>query len=243
MLTKRAEQWLLRLPGTLQFLELWCKMGTKARPRFFTPREVSTHTTPKDLWVSYLGKVYDLSPLIAKYAGNVLLKPIIEAGGKDISHWFNPKTKDIRTHIDHMTGCLKYYTPQGRFIHIPPPLPRTDWDNSFGRPWWKDSSYEAGILSTKTRFIRIINTMTSQQQVLEVCNEETITEILQRYLPYNSHAASYTWKYKGTNLDMDKTLEENGVHDEDEEFYELRMDAAEYMPYLYLYFNDDLTEF
>ncbi|KAJ1080349.1 hypothetical protein NDU88_000568 [Pleurodeles waltl] len=216
--------------------------GVSGRPRFYSAREVSLHNVAKDLWVSYLGKVYDLTPLAAQHSGNVLLKPIIEAAGKDISHWFNPKTKDIKTHIDPMTGCLKYYTPQGRFLHIPPSLPRTDWDNGFGRPWWKDSSYEVGILSTKTRFIRVINALTSQEQVLEVCNEETIMEILQRYLPYNSHAASYTWKYNGVNLDMDKTLEENGVHDEDEEFEELSMDADEYMQALHLYFNDDLTE-
>ena len=36
-------------------------------------------------------------------------------------------------------------------------------------------------------------------------------EILQRYLVYNSHAASYTWKYDGKNLDIDKTLEVSTV--------------------------------
>ena len=28
-------------------------------------------------------------------AGDVLLKPIVQAAGKDISHWFDPKTKDV----------------------------------------------------------------------------------------------------------------------------------------------------
>jgi len=27
--------------------------------------------------------------------GNVLLKPIIQSAGKDISHWFNTTTKDV----------------------------------------------------------------------------------------------------------------------------------------------------
>lgn len=27
--------------------------------------------------------------------GDVLLKPITECAGKDISHWFDPKTKDV----------------------------------------------------------------------------------------------------------------------------------------------------
>ncbi|XP_068130089.1 cytochrome b5 domain-containing protein 1 [Hyperolius riggenbachi] len=213
-----------------------------ARAPYYTPREVSRHSTARDLWLSFLGRVYDLSPLAAQHRGDILLKPIIEAAGKDISHWFNPKTKDIKTFIDPQTGCLRYYTPQGRFLHVSPSYPCSDWDTDFGRPWWKDSSYEIGILSSKTRTIRIINTLTSQEHTLEVCSEETIWEILQRYLPYNAHAASYTWKYCGVPLNMDMTLEENGVQDEDGEFDELKMDSDLYTASIHLYFNDDLTE-
>ncbi|KAM3823931.1 cytochrome b5 domain-containing protein 1 isoform 1-T1 [Vipera latastei] len=142
-------------------------MESSSRPRFFTPREVAVHNRPWDLWVSYLGRVYDLSPLAEENRGDLLMKPLLEVAGRDISHWFNPRTKDIQTHIDPLTGCLKYYTPQGRFVHIPPPLPRSDWANDFGVPWWKNPIYEIGILSAKTRHIRIINTLTSQEQTLE----------------------------------------------------------------------------
>ena len=69
-----------------------------------------------------------------------------------------------------------------------------------------------------------------------------MNEVLKRYLPYNSHAASYTWKFFGSNLDMDKTLEANGVTDEGEDFFELRMDEDEFLPPISLYYNDDLTE-
>jgi len=69
-----------------------------------------------------------------------------------------------------------------------------------------------------------------------------MNEILQRYLMYNAHAASYTWKYDGEELNMDKTLSQNGIPDEDEEFYELSMDFAEWTQGIHLYFNDDLTE-
>ncbi|CAM4708169.1 cytochrome b5 domain-containing protein 1 [Caretta caretta] len=211
--------------------------------RYFTPREVAAHARPGDLWVSFLGRVSDLSPLVRQHEGDVLLRPILEAAGKDISHWFNPKTRDIQTHVDPLTGCVKYYTPQGRFIHIPPQLPRSDWANDFGLPWWKDSKYEVGILASKTRHIRIVNTLTSQEHMLEVCAEESMWEILRRYLPHNAHAASYTWKYEGVNLDMDKTLEQNKIPDEDVEFYQLNLDSDLYTPGILLYFNDDLTEF
>ena len=69
-----------------------------------------------------------------------------------------------------------------------------------------------------------------------------MTEVLHRYLLYNQHAASYTWKYDGRNLDMDKTLDDNGIKDEDEEFYELGMNADQHLQSIHLYFNDDLTE-
>ena len=77
---------------------------------------------------------------------------------------------------------------------------------------------------------------------LQICAEETMNDILKRYLPYNSHASSYTWKYFGQNLDMNKTLLENGINDESEDFFELRMDEDEFLPPISLYFNDDLTE-
>ncbi|XP_033125412.1 cytochrome b5 domain-containing protein 1-like [Anneissia japonica] len=212
------------------------------RPRYFTPNEVLIHSTLKDIWVSFLGKVYDLSLLCEKYAGDVLLKPIIAEAGKDITHWFDKKSKDIRSHVDPVTGCTFPYAPHGRFIHIPPTCPRTDWANDFGRPWWKDDSYCIGILSEKTRFIKIINTLTSQENVIEVCSEETMDEIQNRYFTWNKHAGSYTWKYNGVNLEMNKTLDENNIKDEDEDFYTLSMNDDEFLPAIHLYFNDDLTE-
>lgn len=78
--------------------------------------------------------------------------------------------------------------------------------------------------------------------ILQVGAEESMWEILHRYLPYNAHAASYTWKYEGKKLNMDFTLEENGIRDEGEEFDSLNMDGALYTPAILLYFNDDLTE-
>jgi len=212
------------------------------RPKYFTPNEVAIHNTIDDLWISFLGKVYDLTPLCEKYKGDVLLKPIVQAAGKDISHWFDPKTKDIRTHVDPLTGCIIPYCPNGRFVHIPPPYPNADWANDFGRPWWKDDGFLVGILSKKTRFIKIINTLTSQEQVIEVCSEEIMLEILQRYLKYNAHAASYTWKYDGRNLEMTKNLAENNIQDDDEDFYQLSMNDDTFLQAVHLYFNDDLTE-
>ena len=67
-----------------------------SRTRYFTPSEVAVHNAPEDCWLSYLGHVYDLTPLCSEHAGSVLLKPILMHAGKDISHWFDPSTKDVR---------------------------------------------------------------------------------------------------------------------------------------------------
>ena len=39
------------------------------RPRYFTASEVAAHNTAADFWVSFLGKVCDLSPLMSRYEG------------------------------------------------------------------------------------------------------------------------------------------------------------------------------
>lgn len=75
-----------------------------------------------------------------------------------------------------------------------------------------------------------------------MCSEETLDEILQRYLPYNCHARSYTWKHAGASLDMSKTLGGNNVPDDDPELEQLRLDRDLFTPAILLYFNDDLTE-
>lgn len=67
-------------------------------------------------------------------------------------------------------------------------------------------------------------------------------EILERYLKYNKHAASYTWKYDGEVLDMEKSLEENGIKDDDVDFDRLKMRDDSYLQSIMLYYNDDLTE-
>ena len=42
---------------------------TSKRPKYYTPNEVNIHNTLKDLWVSFLGKVYDLTPMCERHAG------------------------------------------------------------------------------------------------------------------------------------------------------------------------------
>ncbi|XP_068163036.1 cytochrome b5 domain-containing protein 1-like [Antennarius striatus] len=210
--------------------------------RYFTPAEVAEHNTAADLWVSFLGKVCDLTPLVTQHEGDALLLPIMEVAGQDISGWFDAETGDLLRYVDPKTNYYRYYTPRGRFVHVPPSGPRSDWATDVGKPWWKDDRYQVGLLSAEPRWIRVINTLTSQEQRLQVCSEETVTEILQRYLRYNSHALSYTWKHEGVNLDMSKTLYENNVFTNDTELQQLQLHPDQFPPAILLHFNDDLTK-
>lgn len=101
-----------------------------------------------------------------------------------------------------------------------------------------------GRLTRKTRRLRIVNMLSSQDQMLEVCTEEPLAAIQDRYHKYNAHTHSYTWKHDGVVVAMDKTLDENGIPDEDEVFHRLAIDddQAFCVPELHVYFSDDLTE-
>ncbi|TPX68769.1 hypothetical protein SpCBS45565_g02892 [Spizellomyces sp. 'palustris'] len=193
--------------------------GARVEDRYFTPAEVEMHNAPEDCWVSWLGYVYDLTPLVEERKGEPLLAPILKNAGKDISHWFDRKTGDIKSQINPLTECLTPYTPEGSFLHVPPPVPFSDWsstmDTGSAVPWWQNKQkYCIGRLSQKTRKIRIINTLTRDEHVLEVASEEKLSAIQERYLAYNSHAKGYMWKRLGQLLDMSRTLEENSITDE-----------------------------
>jgi hypothetical protein len=110
--------------------------------KYFTKEELAVHNNPEDCWVCIFDKVYDISELIMENRG-VLSNPLVEAGGSSISHWFNEKTGDLKTFIDPVRNIEMYYTPNGRFIHVPPtdPVDRTE---VVSLPWWRDSKYIIG---------------------------------------------------------------------------------------------------
>ncbi|MEW5304731.1 MAG: hypothetical protein WDW38_009712 [Sanguina aurantia] len=216
--------------------------------RYYIPYEVASHSSPEDIWISFLGGVYDITPLVAENSG-VLVAPMLSAAGTDISHWFDPKTRDVKTHMDPITNLEQPYLPMGRFLHTAPVEPVCNWDTSFGKPWWKDTKYLIGNLSVKPRVVRVKNVLTGQDDQLEVPSEEAVVEIRERYLELNWHARSYTWKALITvdgvsefkELDLNLTLEDNGVMDESESFDDHQIGQEVYVPVLAVYWNDDLT--
>lgn len=101
--------------------------------RYMTPMEVAAHNRFDDLWVSSFGVVYDLTSLVASNPGS-LVTPMIDAAGTDISHWFDPVTKNVRTFVDPETEFEMPFTPMGAFLHCPPPMPTADWSSDIGTP-------------------------------------------------------------------------------------------------------------
>lgn len=110
--------------------------------KYYTMEEISFHSNPEDCWVSIFDDVYDLSSLILENRGP-LVAPLIEAAGTSISHWFDSKTKDVKTFVDPVRNFRLPYTPFGRFLHVPPadPMDKTELVKV---PWWKDSKYIIG---------------------------------------------------------------------------------------------------
>lgn len=211
------------------------------RRRYYMADEVKMHNSPNDCWVTIFHDVFSLTDLIQENYG-YLIDPLIKEAGNDISHWFDHITKDPKELIIKNTCLQGYYLPHGNCLNIPPDLPDSSWNYNFTVPWWKNEKYKIGKLTKKQRKIRIINVLSNQDDIIEVCSEETIYEILDRYLSLNEHAASYTWKRLQRPLDMELTLGENDIPDETSDFISLDIDPDEYIPAIHIYYNDDLTE-
>lgn len=47
--------------------------GFKAPDRYFTPSEVELHNSESDLWLSWLGHVYDLTKLSKQFKGKTII--------------------------------------------------------------------------------------------------------------------------------------------------------------------------
>ena len=215
--------------------------------RYYTPDEVKEHNTANDCYVSIFNEVFDLTTFIQENYSS-LMDPLIKSAGTDISHWFDEKTKMPKTCVLEGTSLQCYFTPLGLYRHIPQAYPDADWEYDFDIPWWKNDNFKIGKLTKKVRKIKIMNTLTEHCDLIEVCEEETINEILDRYKKYNDHAESYTWKRLQRKLDMELTLDENEVFDEADDHFAIydddvkNIEEEEYIPIIHLYFNDDLTE-
>jgi len=69
---------------------------------YFTRREVCLHHKSDDAWLIVLGRVYNVTPLIEQYGIEAeKIKPILMFAGKDVSHWFDKDTEEVKSHSKH----------------------------------------------------------------------------------------------------------------------------------------------
>ncbi|KAJ0180789.1 hypothetical protein K1T71_004193 [Dendrolimus kikuchii] len=167
-----------------------------------------------------------------------LAMTIVAYAGKDISHWF--KGEEWVQHVHPTVGSRIPYQVHGsgpdRAV-----VPSTRW-RPIEKPWWLDNTIVVGKATAKTRPIKITNTVTSESVTLEVCSEETIYQIMMRYMPHNGHLHSYTWRYLGKPLCYNKNLADNGIPDERDRFSDVALPENIHVPAILIYYNDDLTE-
>jgi hypothetical protein len=87
--------------------------------------------------------------------------------------------------------------------------------------------------------------LTRLEDIVDTCEEEAIEDIRDRYMLFNQHAGSYTWKAlinnDFVNLDLKKTLSQNNIPDESEKYFKLGLDDDFDIPSLHIYYDDDLT--
>ena len=110
--------------------------------KYYTQEEIAFHNHADSCWVCIFDDVYDVTDLVREYRG-VLAVPLLEAAGTSISHWFNMKTRDLKTYMDPVRNIEMPYTPQGRFVHVPPSDPE-DMSEAVALPWWKNQKYIIG---------------------------------------------------------------------------------------------------
>lgn len=113
-----------------------------AEVKYFTAEEIAVHCTIDDCWVSVFDNVYNITELVAEHRGP-LTDPFVKEAGSSISSWFDPVTRGVKTFIDPVRNIRMPYTPQGRFVHVPPPDPK-EYNTIIGTPWWEDEQYIIG---------------------------------------------------------------------------------------------------
>ncbi|XP_045469055.1 cytochrome b5 domain-containing protein 1 [Harmonia axyridis] len=212
----------------------------KKKLPYIAPFEVVVHNKATDCWVSVLGKVFDITPLIKQYEGQACVKPLIALAGKDLSHWFDAKTGAIRHRIHPVTGVLTPYCPNGAFPDVQCQVPDSQWRAINGPPWWDRPQYQIGILTKRVRSLKIINMLTFHEVQINVCCEDTFRRIQERYSIFNKDPDSYAWRYFDQEIDLDKTMDENGIVDDRDKFTEFGMPQNFYIPVVFLFYKDDL---
>ncbi|XP_052521351.1 cytochrome b5 domain-containing protein 1-like [Tympanuchus pallidicinctus] len=210
--------------------------GAERRLRYLTTREVAEAGRPL---LSALGRVYDLGPLLRERRGGVTLAPLLAAVGTDVSRCFDPESGDPLPRVEPRTGQTGSRFPLGTPGGSQPLAPRSDGVLPLHAAWWRDPRLQVGRLTAAPRLLRLCNALTGQNCVIEVCGEEPVGAALRRARGWQEQLEKYTACYGGVPLNPHLSLEQNGIPDGTSELRSLRLDPKDFIPTVFLYFNDD----
>lgn len=232
---------------------------------YYTETEVENHCFADDCWVCLYGDVLDLTNLIQSHLEErpeqkQLLKPLLRHAGKDVSHFFKRETKEEGSSVfspKHEAQDFDKNRRQGKteqamktFLHMCPEAPLSTFDTLIV-PWWEQRELIIGHLTEEPVVLQLMNTLLVEQgcdaesrTIIEAAKEESLEEIGKRYLPFNAHANAYVWKVLQQNgrhriLDMEQTLEENGIEVRTNEVKKLGLKRENAVITIFLSYKDD----
>jgi hypothetical protein len=150
-------------------------------PKYFTKKEVALHNKTEDAWLIVSGKIYNLSSVISKYGPDAEeLKPLLMFAGKDVSHWFEKDTDNVKHFPPPISEkSSSKYVNYSQFVNY------VDIDSGKKMPfslhgipphvldapkirWWNDEKLLVGEITRKSRLVKIINAIIGNSTILEV---------------------------------------------------------------------------
>ncbi|EDV99126.1 cytochrome b5 domain-containing protein 1 [Drosophila grimshawi] len=205
--------------------------------RYYLMDEICIHNKKEDCWIVIYRNVFDLTPMIKDRLDhwNCSMDYLVAHAGKDLTHLFH-ENGEPRTEISLSTGRPRVLFPPILEVAI------SEFAKTKHAMWSQDPFYHIGRVTRRPRRIRLINTLTAKVQHMNVCDEDSIYDIQEKYKQrFNHHAGSYEWR-KFSNgakccgvLNLNGTLDENGLTDDEDCDVELPP------PSIWLYYTDDLT--
>lgn len=84
--------------------------------RYYLNAEVAVHNTKDDCWVSFFGQVFDLTRLLQDNYTSEQCDPIVLAAGTDITHWFDPSTREVSLQKSDLYSPVPMLTPFPRLL-------------------------------------------------------------------------------------------------------------------------------
>jgi hypothetical protein len=130
---------------------------------------------------------------------------LVKFAGKDLSIYFDNQNEPLERVNQYLKNVPVF----------PPAFEKESDDHDF---WWQEEKYVIGKITCLERHVRIINTLTRKTISMNVCEEDSITKIKQKYTKFfNSNAENYVWRktsssdLKPGHLFMNKTLTQNDI--------------------------------